>query len=166
MVFISVMVFNPIMALKDIEDLQDIEVVLRSFYPKAFADPIIGFMFTDVAKADLEEHVSKVKHFWNKAMFNKGDYDTNVLKKHTDLSAVVPLKAGHFTRWLYLFEKAIDDNFSGENAEQMRKRAHLIADSINGAIAAVNLKASGELDEKAIRKVKKEKVSTLNRDKL
>jgi len=165
MVFSVRMVFNPFMALKDIENLQDIEVVLRSFYPKAFEDPIIGFMFTDIAKADLEDHVDKVKHFWNKTLFNTGVYDTNVLKKHTDLSAIVPLKPGHFTRWLFLFEKAIDLNFSGDNAEEMRKRAHLIADSINGAIAAANLEAECEVDLKAVRKLKKEKVATLKRDK-
>lgn len=120
---------------RDIKSTRDIEVVLRDFYPKAFNDQIIGYMFTDVAKADLEEHIKNVVPFWEKALFGQGNYTTNVLKKHTDLNTLVKLKPGHFTRWLFLFEKALDANFSGKTTEVMRKRAHAVADSINAAIS-------------------------------
>jgi hemoglobin len=56
------------------------------------------------------------------------------LQKHLAVNKLVSLKPGHFTRWLYLFSKSIDQLKQGSNAELMKARAELIAKSISAAI--------------------------------
>ena len=48
----------------DIETREDCERLVRAFYGRALTDPIIGFIFTDVAKLDLEAHVPTITSFW------------------------------------------------------------------------------------------------------
>jgi len=119
----------------DLSDRGDIARVLTDFYTNAFSDPIIGFMFTDVAKADLHEHVQLITDFWASILFKEGSYQGNAMQKHVDLNNKVPLKPGHFTRWLYLFEKSLDSQFSGENTDLMKKRARMIAESISDSLS-------------------------------
>jgi len=118
----------------DLTDRNDIVLVLSDFYSQAFADPIIGFMFTDVANADLSEHVDLNSKFWASILFKEGSYQGNAMQKHVDLNSKVVLKPGHFTRWLYLFEKSLDSQFSGENADLMKERARMIAESISDSL--------------------------------
>ena len=37
---------------------------MRAFYGKAMSDPVIGWLFTDVARLDLEAHVPQIASFW------------------------------------------------------------------------------------------------------
>ena len=46
------------MRMPDIETRADCERLVRAFYGRALEDPIIGFIFTDVAKLDLEEQLA------------------------------------------------------------------------------------------------------------
>ena len=119
----------------DIRDRNDIAVVLQRFYSSAFDDAIIGFLFTDIAKVNLAEHVELITDFWASILFKEGSYTRNAMQKHVDLNNKVPLKPGHFTRWLYLFEAAVDQCYQGEMAELMKKRAHLIGNSISDAMS-------------------------------
>jgi len=119
----------------DLADRDDIALVLTDFYTNAFTDPIVGFMFTDIARADLQEHIQLITNFWASILFKEGSYHGNAMQKHVDLNDKVPLKSGHFTRWLYLFEKSLDSQFSGDNAELMKKRARMIAESISDSLS-------------------------------
>ena len=49
---------------RDIESRADCERLVRAFYGRALEDPIIGFIFVDVAKLDLEAHVPRLTSFW------------------------------------------------------------------------------------------------------
>ena len=51
---------HPGTAMTDIETRADCERLVREFYGRAFADPIIGFLFTDIAHLDLEAHVPRI----------------------------------------------------------------------------------------------------------
>ena len=119
----------------DLSNRNDIVLVLTDFYSEAFSDPIIGFMFTDIANADLPEHIDLISNFWASILFKEGSYQGNAMQKHVDLNEKVPLKPGHFTRWLYLFEKSLDRQFSGENTDLMKKRARMIAESISDSLS-------------------------------
>ena len=133
---------------KTIQSRADIEVIIKDFYAKMLQDPIVGFIFVDVAKIDLDSHIPLIVDFWSDIVFkqladNKAKlYQGNVLKKHLEINQLVSLKAGHFTRWLYLFEQSIDTAFTGDNADLMKYRAHLVADSIN---AAIDKREKGEI---------------------
>jgi hypothetical protein len=43
--------------MNDLKTRQDIEILLKNFYEKALKDKVIGYIFTDVAKLDLEHHL-------------------------------------------------------------------------------------------------------------
>lgn len=124
--------------MRDVLNRQDLERLIADFYDEMLQDPIVGHIFVDVAAIDLQHHLPIIVNFWQDALFRQADqkksYTGNALAKHLELSEKIPLKAGHFTRWLYLFFQAIDRNFEGPNAELMKTRAELVAKSISAAI--------------------------------
>lgn len=123
----------------DVETIDDIDRIVRDFYSEMLEDSIVGFIFTDVIKIDLELHIPIIVDFWSDIVFKKDTNDKktyrgNVLRKHLEVNDLISLKPGHFTRWLFLFEKAVDKSVKGDNAALMKKRARLVADSISSAI--------------------------------
>ena len=128
------------MSKKDVTQRTDIESIVARFYQIMLKDPIIGFIFTDVAKIHLESHLPIIVDFWHDSLFLQGrvgerKYTNNTLKKHLEVNAKMPLKPGHFTRWLYLFEQAVKQNHQGENVDRMLRRAETVAKSIAAAIS-------------------------------
>jgi len=120
--------------LKDVSNRADIEKIVATFYDAVLKDPIVGFIFTDIAKINLEHHLPIIVNFWSDSLFREQSYHGNPLKKHLEISQQLPLKPGHFTRWLYLFDKAVDGNFVGKNANTMKSRAEMVAKSFSAAI--------------------------------
>ena len=89
-------------ALRDIESRADCERLVRTFYGRALEDPIIGFIFVDVAKLDLEAHVPRITSFWETILLGAQSYTGGAFRPHAELHAKVRLRAGHFARWLAL----------------------------------------------------------------
>ena len=83
-------------------------------------DETIGYIFTEVAKLDLEKHLPMLTNFWNNALFHTGGYKNNVAQIHKDLNDKETLTPAHFKRWLFLLEETIDENYKGEFAEKMK----------------------------------------------
>lgn len=119
----------------DVINRADIEDIVARFYETMLQDPIVGFIFTDVAKIDLEHHLPLITDFWADSLFRERNYHGNPLRKHLEIHEKLPLVPGHFTRWLYLFNKAVDEKHQGSNAEQMKFRAEMVAKSISAAIS-------------------------------
>jgi len=113
--------------MQDIETKKDLEILLSKFYSKLLSDETISYIFTDVAKINLESHLPKIIDFWNLSLFGKGDYSSNVMKIHLDLNAQEKLNEKHFKTWLDYFYNTVDANFCGENAEIIKKKALSIA---------------------------------------
>jgi len=127
------------MSKKDVTQRADIEDIVARFYEVMLKDPIIGFIFTDVAKIHLESHLPIIVDFWEDSLFLQGPlaerkYNNNTLQKHLEINAKMPLKSGHFTRWLYLFEQAVLQNHQGDNVKRILSRAEIVAKSIAAAI--------------------------------
>lgn len=120
--------------MKDIETRSDIEIILRSFYEKAFEDDKIGYIFKDVAKLDLAEHLPIIADFWEMILFGtvnfQAKYGRSPMQKHIELNEKEPLQREHFTRWLNLFYLVIDENFAGEKADMAKLRAKAIANTM------------------------------------
>ena len=55
--------------MKDIETIEDIELLVNTFYSKVRKDDVIGFLFNDVAKTNWEEHLPKMYLFWRALLF-------------------------------------------------------------------------------------------------
>ena len=113
--------------MQDVKTREDLHLIMRSFYVKLLSDLEINFIFTHVAKIDLEPHLLDLVDFWEQMLFNKGNYEKNVLQIHLDINSKLNFTQQHFTIWLKYFNLSIDENFSGLNAENMKTRALSIA---------------------------------------
>ena len=111
----------------DIADRGDCERLVREFYARAFADPMIGFLFTDVAKLDLEAHLPRIASFWETVLLGARSYAGGAFRPHAALHAQVPLRAGHFERWLTLWRQTVDDQFAGARTELAKAHAERVA---------------------------------------
>lgn len=111
------------MSLRDIEDRADCELLVRSFYGRALTDPMIGWIFVDVAKLDLEEHVPVIASFWETILLGASSYRGGAFRPHAAIHARAPLRSGHFERWLLLWRTTIDELFAGERAELAKAHA-------------------------------------------
>lgn len=109
---------------KDLESLNDIEILVNDFYKKVKTDPTIGPLFTNI---NWDRHLPVMYQFWDNAIFFSGGYNGNPLKTHQHLHQVFPLSKQHFDVWLSLFTSTVDELFSGEKAELAKQRATSIA---------------------------------------
>jgi hemoglobin len=112
---------------RDIESREDCERLVRTFYGRAFEDPIIGFIFTDVVGLDLEEHVPRITSFWETVLLGARSYLGGAFGPHVDVHAKVTLRQGHFERWLQLWFGSVDDLFAGERANLAKVHALRVA---------------------------------------
>ncbi len=118
----------------DIETRLDIENLMKAFYTKALDDKTIGYIFTDVAKIDLEHHLPIIVDFWEMILFGtvnfQEKYGRSPMQKHLELNEKEPLISEHFTRWLKLLFETVDEHFLGEKADLVKFRAKAIANTM------------------------------------
>jgi hemoglobin len=118
----------------DISTRADCERLVRAFYGRAFADPLIGFLFTDVARLDLEAHVPRITSFWETILLGAHSYGGGAFRPHAELHAKVPLREAHFRRWVALWDETVDELFAGERAELAKAHAARVASAFNGRL--------------------------------
>jgi hemoglobin len=112
---------------EDIQTRADCERLVRAFYGRALTDPIIGWLFTDVAKLDLEAHVPRLTRFWETILLGAQTYGGGAFRPHLELNFKAQLKKGHFDRWLQLWDTAVDELFSGPHADLAKAHAYRVA---------------------------------------
>ncbi|MEN9929600.1 MAG: hypothetical protein RLZZ231_1521 [Bacteroidota bacterium] len=110
--------------MNDIQTPEQIFTVVDKFYKKLLADDKISYLFTDVVKIKLEEHLPILVTFWSQAILGTGGYVNNLTQIHLDVNAKSYLSKELFEIWLTHFEAAIDENFEGFNCERMKNQAH------------------------------------------
>ena len=113
--------------MKDIEDKEDIILLVNTFYTKIQIDPIIGYIFTDVAKLNWDVHLPKMYSFWESILFGAGEYKGNPMVKHIDLNRIESLEPKHFERWKALWNETIESLFNGPKSVEAISRATSIA---------------------------------------
>jgi hemoglobin len=121
----------------DIESREDCERLVRAFYGKALEDPIIGWLFVDIAKLDLEAHVPRITSFWETVLLGAQAYSGGAFRPHVALHMKARLRAGHFERWLALWRATVDELFEGERAELAKEHALRVARAFHGRLAAM-----------------------------
>ena len=122
----------------DIATRADLELLIRDFYGRAMADPFIGFIFTDVAKLDLEAHVPKITDFWETVLLGARSYSGGAFRPHYALNEKVRLRYGHFARWLALWTLTIHDHFEGPKAEEAKAHAIRVATAFHNRLEALS----------------------------
>ena len=118
----------------DIETRADCEALVRAFYSRAMTDPLIGFIFVDVAKLDLEAHVPRITSFWQTVLLGEKTYNGGAFGPHAHLHARVELKRGHFDRWLQLWFGTVDELFEGETANLAKVHALRVASAFHNRL--------------------------------
>ena len=113
--------------MKDIQDNDDLYVLVDEFYKKLLNDTSIAYIFTEVVKIKLEEHLPILVTFWSQSLFNTGGYFKNLTNIHLDINTKEYLSPELFTIWLNHFNNSVDENFSGSNAEKIKTQALSIA---------------------------------------
>ncbi len=119
----------------DIETREDIHNLVVSFYDKLLTDPSISYLFTDVAKIDLDHHFPVLVDFWDMVLFQSDTYRKNAIQPHMILHRQSTLHAHHFETWLRYFKATVDELFEGEKAFLAKQRAVSIATVIQIKIA-------------------------------
>ena len=112
---------------KDIRNRIDIELFVNSFYDRIKTNPVIGYIFTDIAKVNWERHLPVMYNFWENALFYSGTYKGNPLELHKHLHRVMPLEPRHFDQWINIFNETIDELFEGPKADLAKERAYSIS---------------------------------------
>lgn len=113
--------------MNDIQTRADLELLTCRFYSALLDDASINYIFTDVAKLDLEQHLPHITDFWEQNLLHTANYRNNVMRIHLDLNDKVPLTKVHFDTWLEHFTATVDLLFAGNNAEIIKTRALSIA---------------------------------------
>lgn len=112
---------------KDIENQADLYFLVDEFYKKLLADKSISYIFTEVVKIKIEEHLPILVTFWSQAILGTGGYFNNLTQIHLDIHAKEKLTPELFTIWLNYFYNTVDENFIGEKAEKIKTQALNIA---------------------------------------
>ncbi|GAC1584678.1 MAG: hypothetical protein NVS3B19_01080 [Ginsengibacter sp.] len=112
---------------KDIENRADIKKLMQAFYGVLLNDASISYIFTDVAKMNMESHLPIIVDFWEMVLFQKGGYQKNVMAIHQRLNEQSPFTREHFQIWLRYFNQTVDELFDGDNARNAKQRALSVA---------------------------------------
>lgn len=107
-----------------------IEKLVRGFYVKVQADPLLGPVFAERI-SDWEPHLQRMMTFWSSLALLTGRYHGQPMPKHMAL----PIDAVHFDRWLTLFEAEAQALCPPAAAGLFIDRARRIAASLELGIA-------------------------------
>ena len=110
-----------------------IEQLVRAFYARVRADEVLGPIFEARIK-DWEPHLQQMFAFWSSVALMTGRYHGTPMIKHVRL----PIDAGHFDRWLALFEQTARAICPPEAAMHFIERAQRIAASLELGVAGAN----------------------------
>ncbi len=113
--------------MKDILNTDDLYLLVDEFYKKLLADKSISYIFTDVIKIKLDEHLPILVTFWSQSIFNTGGYFNNLTQIHLNVSEKEYLTPELFLIWLGHFNASVDENFLGLNAEKIKTQALSLA---------------------------------------
>ena len=64
---------------RDIENREDLLLLVKRFYNKLLADASISYLFTEIAKINLEHHLPVLVDFWDSILFQSDTYQKNAM---------------------------------------------------------------------------------------
>lgn len=109
---------------KQIEHLDDIKLLVDSFYGKVRKNELLGPIFDGVIRDRWPHHLGKMYTFWETILLGNHTYYGSPFPPHAKL----PVDGEHFQEWLRLFYETLDEHFTGEKAEEAKWRAGKMAE--------------------------------------
>lgn len=110
--------------MKDIQNLQEIKLMVDTFYSKIREDEKLQDIFNDIIQDKWPEHLEKMYQFWQTVLLGEHTYHGNPFLPH----AKMPINASHFEQWVKIFHQTINSLFQGEKAEQAKWQAERMAE--------------------------------------
>ncbi len=117
---------------KEIINIEDIKLLVNTFYDKVREDELLSDIFNNVIKDRWPQHLEKMYKFWQTILLEEHTYYGSPFLPHANL----PVSRTHFNRWLELFFATIDELFEGKKAEEARWRANKMAEMFQLKIAS------------------------------
>lgn len=109
---------------KDILKLDDVKKLVDAFYGKIREDELLKEIFSNIIQDRWPQHLEKMYTFWQTVLLSEHTYYGSPFPPH----AKMPIDKKHFDRWLHLFFETLDENFSGEIADEAKWRASKMAE--------------------------------------
>lgn len=108
---------------KDINTIEDIRLLVDTFYGKVRANELLGPIFDGVIQDRWPEHLEKMYRFWQTVLLGPHTYFGAPFPPHARL----PVNQEHFDTWLRLWHGTLDDFFVGVTAEEAKWRGDKMA---------------------------------------
>jgi hemoglobin len=121
--------------MQDIQTQEDLYLLVDEFYKKLLADERISYVFTDIVKIKIEEHLPVLVTFWSQAILGTGGYTNNLTQIHLDINKKEYLSPELFSIWLSHFNSTVNELFTGEKAEQIKTQAQQLSTILQIKIA-------------------------------
>lgn len=112
---------------KDIAGLEDIKILVDTFYGQVQKDDLIGPIFNGKIGDRWPEHLEKMYRFWQTILLEQHTYSGSPFPPHKHL----PIDKVHFDRWMEIFTETVDVLFTGAIAEEAKMRAKNMAEMFN-----------------------------------
>ena len=109
--------------MSDITTQENLYLLVDEFYKKLLADNRINYIFTDIVKIRIEEHLPILVTFWSQMILGTGGYTNNLTDIHLNVNKLEHLTPEIFEIWLHHFYTTVDENFTGKNADEIKKQA-------------------------------------------
>lgn len=104
---------------KEIENIDDIQNMVNSFYEKVRNDELLGPIFNSVIQDKWDIHLEKMYKFWQTVLLDEHTYYGSPFPPHAKL----PIEKAHFDRWISLFISTVNKLFNGAKADEAVHRA-------------------------------------------
>ncbi len=116
--------------MKQIENIEDIQLLVDTFYTKIREENELGQIFNDRIEDRWPQHLEKMVRFWQTVLLDEHTYYGSPFMPHANL----PVDAHHFDRWVELFNETVDSLFFGEKAERAKWQGNRMAVMFNAKI--------------------------------
>jgi hemoglobin len=106
--------------------------LVDALYLRIRAHQILGPIFDKAIGDNWDNHLPRMKRFWESVALNTGTYSGKPVPAHQRLTNVEPI---HFRIWLALFRQTLEDTAASQEAVgYLMERAERIAESLQLAM--------------------------------
>lgn len=125
---------------KDILKLDDVKHLVDSFYGKIREDKLLKEIFNSNIQDRWPQHLEKMYTFWQTVLLSEHTYYGSPFPPH----AKMLIDKEHFDRWLQLWFETIEENFTGEIADEAKWRASKMAEMFQFKINYIREKSGSK----------------------
>ena len=115
---------------QDIHSLDDIKLMVNTFYQRIKQDIVLGPIFEEKIQDRWSVHLEKMYRFWQTILLEEHTYNGSPFPPHAQMA----IDESHFVIWLKIFTTTVDDLFNGNVAEDAKKRGTLMAALFNSKL--------------------------------